>query len=346
MTFSFDMGITRIAETPRVTKPYTDAEWERIVAVGHEVDDRLAAGDVRLSMGGEPTFVSIDDMEGDEWNTAAVGPTKRGLADDLVRRLQKRFAPGGLLHYGQGKWYPGEPLPRWAFAVYWRTDGQALWADPSLIARETSPLKPTIADAQRFSDKLCDQLGLPAESTIPAYEDAAHFALIEQKLAVNSMPADNRLADPAERARLIAVLDRGLATPASYVLPIQVWQARASGAPVGDGALGAAPREAVPAAGRFAGRLPAAARLARLPGADRNARGAAPRSLMSRRHRWRSAKCCRSAGAWRHARGRRPRRRARARSTARCEPRWRWSHGGTICASSCRRWRMPRTMQR
>ena len=227
--FSFEMAVKRIAESPRVTKPYSDEQWSRIIAVGHDVDRRLVGGDVRLTMGGEPTFVSIDDMEGAEWNTAAVGPTKRHLAKTLVRRLEARFAPGGLLHYGQGKWYPGEQLPRWAFALYWREDGQPLWADNALIAREISPGRAAVDDAEAFAGKLCDELGLPRQSAIAAYEDAGHFALIEQKLPINTTPADNKLADPAERQRLVSVFDRGLDTPVSYVLPIQVWHTQDRG---------------------------------------------------------------------------------------------------------------------
>jgi uncharacterized protein (DUF2126 family)/transglutaminase-like putative cysteine protease len=229
VTFGFEMHVTRIRETPRVTKPYSDQQWRRIEAAGHDIDARLAAGDVRLSMGGEPTFVSIDDMDAPEWNTAAVGPTKRIYAETLVRRLRDRFAKGGLLHYGQGKWYPGEQLPRWAFSVYWRRDGQPLWEDGGLIDRESPARTVTIADAQQFAAALCDQLGLPADSAIAAYEDPGHFALVEQKLPIGVDPATNKLEDPQERARFVAVFDRGLATPSGYVLPVQAWQTQDRG---------------------------------------------------------------------------------------------------------------------
>ncbi len=226
VSFSFDMSVQRIRETPRTTKPYSDDQWKQILNAGTKVDARLSAGDVRLSMGGEPTFVAADDMEGAEWNTAAVGPTKRRFAEDLVRRLQRRFAPGALLHYGQGKWYPGEQLPRWAFAVYWRSDKKPLWENLDLIDREV-PARPVgIDDAQTFTDKLCIQLGLPKESAMPAFEDPAHFLLIEQRLPLDQSVQNSKLEDEAERARLMRVFERGLGKPASYVLPIQAWQSR------------------------------------------------------------------------------------------------------------------------
>ena len=229
VTFGFNMAVTRIRETPRVTKPYSDETWQTILDSGRAIDQRLIDGDVRLSMGGEPTFVAAEDMDGAEWNTAAVGPTKRRYAEDLVRRLQARFAPNGLLHYGQGKWYPGEQLPRWAFALYWRGDSTPLWDNPQLIAREKTDAKVGIAHAQQFTTELCRRLGLPADSAMPAYEDAAYFALVEQKLPINVTPDDNKLDDPAERQRVVRVFERGLSQPASYVLPIQSWQTRDGG---------------------------------------------------------------------------------------------------------------------
>lgn len=227
--FEFDMGVTRIIETPRVTKPYSDEQWQAILNLGDDVDKRLKSNDVRLTMGGEPTFVAVDDMEAGEWNNEAVGPTKRNFAEDLVRRMAEEFAPGGLLHFGQGKWYPGEQLPRWAFACYWRRDGVPLWETPKLIDREKSVKPATVETTEKFTAKLCEQLGLPLDSGLPAYEDAAHFVLVEQKLPVNLTVKDNKLEDEAERQRVVKAFDRGLDKPVGYVLPIQSWQTKDMG---------------------------------------------------------------------------------------------------------------------
>ena len=227
--FSHHMAVTRVLEAPRVTKPYDETQWQAIDAVGRQVDADLAAGDVRLTMGGEPTFVSIDDLDGDEWNTAAVGPTKRTLADTLIRRLRDRFAPDGLLHYGQGKWYPGESLPRWAFALYWRGDGMPLWRTERLIAREGVDYAPTAAQAEALTRAIARRLGVTEAAALPAYEDPAKFLDRESKLPENVDPFDSKLEDPEERSRLARVFDRGLGNPVGYILPIQAWQARDGG---------------------------------------------------------------------------------------------------------------------
>jgi uncharacterized protein (DUF2126 family) len=219
--FRFAMSVTRIHEDPRVTKPYTEAQWQEIDALGRRIDAELAAGDVRLTMGGEPTFVAIDDMEGDEWNTAALGPSKRRLAVALLKRLKARFAPGGLLHYGQGKWYPGESLPRWALACYWRQDGVPLWEDEALIADETVDYGYTTAEAHRFIAALAERLGVEPGFVLPAYEDAWHYLRQERHLPVNVDPLQSRLADPEERARLAQTFERGLDQVVGYVLPLE-----------------------------------------------------------------------------------------------------------------------------
>ncbi|MDQ1848652.1 transglutaminase family protein [Gemmobacter fulvus] len=225
--FGFDMKVTRVSEHPRITKPFSDEAWDNLNAVGRKVDVALAEGDVRLTMGGEPTFVSIDDFEAEEWNTGAVGPMKRDLADQLIRRIRTRFAPGGFLHYGQGKWYPGETLPRWTFSLYWRRDGLPVWKNPELVAQEAQDYKVTAEDAGRFMETFATRLGIPAEMARPAFEDPAEWILREAQLPANVSPENSKLKDAEERARLARVFSRGLDQPAGYVLPIQRWQTKA-----------------------------------------------------------------------------------------------------------------------
>ncbi len=220
--FDFDMSVARIKEPPRVTKPYSEEQWAEIEKLGDAVDRILSMHDVRLTMGGEPTFVSIDDRTHAEWHTAAVGPTKRALADTLIRRLRDRFAPGGMLHYGQGKWYPGESLPRWAFALYWRTDGVPLWKSADRIAPEKANTNPTVEDAKALIHAVAGKLGLDSSYAIPAYEDFWHHLAQERSLAANVDPMDSKLEDPELRARLARVFERGLSTAVGYVLPVEM----------------------------------------------------------------------------------------------------------------------------
>src|SRR6185503_2872239 len=99
-------------------------------------------------------------------------------ADQLIRRLRDHFAPGGLLHYGQGKWYPGEPLPRWAFSLLWRCDGKPIWQNDALIAREGEVSKRASSDeAHRFTESLAARLGIAANYVMPAFEDPAERML-------------------------------------------------------------------------------------------------------------------------------------------------------------------------
>src|SRR5215471_18117235 len=226
--FSFEMNVARIAEKPRITYPFSDEAWVGLDALGARIDEDLAAHDVRLTMGGEPTFVSVDDYESEEWNTAALGPTKRIRADDLIRRLRDRFAPGGMLHFSQGKWYPGEPLPRWAFALYWRKDGFPIWHDPSLVAPEGRDLAPTAEQAQRFIEGVAARLGIGRDHIIPAYEDPVRQMLREGDWPDNIDPSDPKIDDPTERARIMREFERRLTVPTGFVLPVQPANAPAS----------------------------------------------------------------------------------------------------------------------
>src|SRR5580765_1400760 len=219
--FTHEMRVTRIFESPRVTRPYTDEQWNEIEALGHRIDAELHRNDVRLTMGGEPTFVSIDDMDGEEWNFTAVGPEKRRLSGALIRRLKNRFAPGGVFHFGQGKWYPGESLPRWELGCYWRKDGQVIWHDHSLFADEGVEYGHTERQAAWFIHQLAHVLDVKAKHILPAYEDAWYYMWRERQLPANVDPFESRLEDKEERARLARVFNQGLKKIVGYVLPLR-----------------------------------------------------------------------------------------------------------------------------
>ena len=219
--FDFEMSLRRIYESPRVTKPYEEKDWEQIVLLGHRVDEQLRAGDVRLTMGGEPTFVSADDMEGAEWNAEALGPTKRKLGSDLIRRLRTRFAPGALLHFGQGKWYPGEQLPRWAFGCFWRKDGVPMWENIDLVADENTDYRVSADDSALFIEALASRLGVDTKFVMPAFEDSWYYLWKERRLPANVDPLKSRLQDELERARLARVFEQGLNRVVGHVLAIK-----------------------------------------------------------------------------------------------------------------------------
>ena len=218
--FVHTLRVDRVWEAPRVTKPYTQEQWSEIEILGVAIDADLEALDVRLTMGGEPTFVSADDPDGAEWNTAALGENKRTLAVELFERLRQRYAPDGLAHFGQGKWYPGEQLPRWSLNCFWRRDGEAIWRNHALMAHEAKGRDATAQAAQEFLAIFAEQLGLARECVFAAYEDPFYYEWREQRLPANVDGKDARLDDAQEGARLARLFDKGFERVAGYVLPI------------------------------------------------------------------------------------------------------------------------------
>ena len=161
----------RSREPPCRIRP---AQIDSIQALGEAVDGRLEAAGLELTMGGEPTFVSSDDMTSAQWTVAADGPEKRQLANRLAAALADRFAKGGLVQRSEGKWYPGEPLPRWQIGLIWRSDGEQLWSDPALLADPFDSAKSdpdAAASAERLARTMTADFGLPDDQLQPAFED-------------------------------------------------------------------------------------------------------------------------------------------------------------------------------
>jgi uncharacterized protein (DUF2126 family) len=215
VTFTYNMRVERVWEAPRVSKPFSEETWSQIEVAGRAVDDELTALDVRLTMGGEPTFVSVDDPQGAEWNTAALGENKRRLAIELFGRIRAHYARNSLAHFGQGKWYPGEPLPRWSLNCYWRKDGEAIWQDNALIADENTDGGANPAHAERFLATLASRLGLASARVTAAYEDRFHGEWSENRLPVNA--PEPKPADPHTERGAREVQTQH---PVGYFLPL------------------------------------------------------------------------------------------------------------------------------
>jgi len=219
--FSYAMSLRRLNTATHQSDPLNEQQWKRVEAVAHQVDADLSSLDVRLTMGGEPTFVGIDEPDSPQWNGDALGPLKRNRAVAMIRRLRDHIAPGGLLHFGQGKWYPGEPLPRWAMNCFWRVDGVPVWEDAGLIAEEDHDYGFGPPDALNFIEALTRRLEVSSQNILTAYEDALYYLWKERRLPVNVDVADSKIANAREREELARVLERGLTKPSGYVLPIR-----------------------------------------------------------------------------------------------------------------------------
>ncbi|RRQ28848.1 transglutaminase family protein [Rhodococcus sp. Eu-32] len=225
----FSNTVVRVHEDPRTTLPYTAEQWTAVRAAAAVLDERMSEQDIRLTVGGEPTFVAIENQEAPEWNTTADGPHKRRLASDLAERLRTVYAPDGLVQRSQGKWYPGEPLPRWQIGLFWRTDGESLWRNSDLVAdpwlpddRRPAPVDP--ATSRALVEKLVEALGLPETQARPAYEDPLVRLLDLVRQPYGDPPHDDDIepgADSAEtRAALLRRLESSTDEPAAFVLPI------------------------------------------------------------------------------------------------------------------------------
>jgi uncharacterized protein (DUF2126 family)/transglutaminase-like putative cysteine protease len=225
----FEMSVTRLVEPIRITRPFEDEQWHALEALGDRVEKDLQKGDVRLTLGGEPTFVSIDDFEAPEWNTDASGPTKPVMSEKLIRRFRDRFGPGGMLHFGQGKWYPGEPLPRWALGLFWRRDGKPVWQGEQAETGAKPKPNAKIKDAQALMERLAARLGLDPACIAPALEDPLHWIKAEGDLPPDLDLGEVDIDAPDARDTLRRAMAGGLSKPKGYVLPLRRAVSKADG---------------------------------------------------------------------------------------------------------------------
>lgn len=157
-------------------------------AYAEHLEASLRERGVTLTMGGEPTFVSaVPDAA--EWNTAAMGDEKLGYARRMTARLIERVYPGALAMQVFGKWYPGEPLPRWNILTL-HAEADPLWPETERLllddvegshpAERAETLARAVAGALALEAWLLSAAEGDAESSEPsgwvlplAYEEGA-----------------------------------------------------------------------------------------------------------------------------------------------------------------------------
>ncbi|AOP33606.1 IMP dehydrogenase [Leptospira tipperaryensis] len=225
-TFGFRMEVERILESPRVTLPYAESKWTDILRRGKALDHKIRDLGLEISIGGEPTFISDKDREGAEWNHEALGEEKFKLSKELMYRLKKDFTSGSLLQFSQGKWYPGEPLPRWSMNCFWRKDEVALWNEDSLLidTPDSPKKKKEEIDAHKASETLacaiCRTLGIDLSYMIPMYEDNLYYLWKEANLPFELEKKLATAFDTLERQRLLKVLDKGFKKEVAFAIPV------------------------------------------------------------------------------------------------------------------------------
>ena len=213
-SFSFEMRVGRLGHEARPTTPYSEDTWKALLEGSDRADASLDEAGLQLTVGGEPTFNSRLHPEAPEWRSEAIGPTKWEQGVALAAELRDRLAPGAAILRREGKWYPGESLPRWALDVVGLRDGTRLWSGGG-ARREASP-----AAAEMLVRAIAARLQLADAAPMAALEDPWQHVRDEADLppGVNALEAN--LADGEERRRLARVLDHGLAKPVAFALPL------------------------------------------------------------------------------------------------------------------------------
>ena len=212
----FSLSVRRLDDTP----PQEEKYWPAINALGKQVERQLQAMDAKLWMGGEPTFVAMGNRDDPQWQSEAEGTEKRILADRLARRLKERLTIGGVLQHGQGKWYPGESLPRWQITCFFRQDRKPLWQDSALLDEWVGKGSFGLQEGKRFLELLATYLGIAKAHIIAAYEDP-FYAIWQASRLPDNLDPPGISSDGLEHGKALEdKLDETLEEAKGFVLPL------------------------------------------------------------------------------------------------------------------------------